>query len=116
MMIKSALYYTNTFSWIFYNASSLKQQSADRHIGTLGYIILIPRHIGTLGYIILIPSQPVYDLSLQCCVLCGEVKHSNCIVIGLIRSGVGPTIYRTLTIAPPMRLNTPLKLQNLYSA
>jgi hypothetical protein len=34
----------------FYSASSLKQQSADRHVATLGHIILIP-------------SQPVFALS-----------------------------------------------------
>jgi hypothetical protein len=27
----------------FYSASSLKQQSADRHVAPLGHIILIPR-------------------------------------------------------------------------
>ena len=34
----------------FYSASSLKQQSADRHVTPLGHIILIP-------------SQPVFALS-----------------------------------------------------
>jgi hypothetical protein len=34
----------------FYSASSLKQQSAGRHVAPLGHIILIP-------------SQPVFDLS-----------------------------------------------------
>jgi hypothetical protein len=34
----------------FYSASSLKQQSADRHVAPLGYIILVP-------------SQPVFALS-----------------------------------------------------
>ena len=34
----------------FYNASSLKQQSAGRHVAPLGHIILIP-------------SQPVFALS-----------------------------------------------------
>ena len=28
----------------FYSASSLKQQSADRHVSPLGHIILIPSH------------------------------------------------------------------------
>ena len=36
----------------FYSVSSLKQQSADRHVATLGSIILIP-------------SQPVFDGSLH---------------------------------------------------
>ena len=34
----------------FYSASSLKQQSADRHVAPLGHIILIP-------------SQPVFAIS-----------------------------------------------------
>jgi hypothetical protein len=34
----------------FYSASSLKQQSADKHVAPLGHIILIP-------------SQPVFALS-----------------------------------------------------
>ena len=42
MMMKSALDQTNTLSWIFYSASSLKQQSAGRHVAPLGQIILIP--------------------------------------------------------------------------
>jgi hypothetical protein len=35
MMMKYALYQTNTFSWDFYSASSLKQQSLDRHVAPL---------------------------------------------------------------------------------
>ena len=34
----------------FYSASSLKQQSAGRHVASLGHIILIP-------------SQPIFDFS-----------------------------------------------------
>ena len=37
------------------SASSLKQQSADRHVAPLGHIILIP-------------SQPVFALTLMLCV------------------------------------------------
>ena len=33
---------TNTLSWIFNSASSLKQQSADRYVAPSGHIILIP--------------------------------------------------------------------------
>jgi hypothetical protein len=37
--------------WLdFYSVSSLQQQSADRHVATLGHIILIP-------------SQPIFALS-----------------------------------------------------
>jgi len=50
MPTRSALFQTNTLRWIFYSASSLKQQSADRHTAPLGHIIQIPR-------------QPVFALS-----------------------------------------------------
>jgi len=40
----------------FYSASSLKQQSAGRHVAPLGHIIMIP-------------SRPVFALSPLCCVL-----------------------------------------------
>jgi hypothetical protein len=50
MMMKSTLYQTNMLSLVFYSASSLKQQSAGRHVAPLGHIILIP-------------SQPVFALS-----------------------------------------------------
>ena len=43
----------------FYGASSLKQQSADRHVAPLGHIILIP-------------SQPVFALSI-----CIKIKKSK---------------------------------------
>ena len=81
----------------FYNTSSLKQQSADRHIAPLGHIILIQ-------------SQPVFDLSPYCCVLSGEATSTIFIVVGLTRQGLEPTIYRTreastLAIKPLMRLN-----------
>jgi hypothetical protein len=46
----------------FYSASSLKQQSADRHVASLGHIILIP-------------SQPVFI---------GEATDNGFIVIGLV--------------------------------
>jgi hypothetical protein len=49
--MRSALYKTKTHSWTFYSvASSLKQQSADRHVTPLRHIIQIP-------------SQPVFALS-----------------------------------------------------
>jgi hypothetical protein len=50
MMMKSTLYQTNMLSLVLYSASSLKQQSAGRHVAPLGHIILIP-------------SQPVFALS-----------------------------------------------------
>jgi hypothetical protein len=43
----------------FYNSSSLKQQSADKHVAPLWHVILIP-------------SQQVFALTLECCVLSEE--------------------------------------------
>jgi len=51
----------------FYSTRSLKQQSAGKHVALLGHIILIP-------------SQPVFDLSPKCCVLCGESTNTDFIV------------------------------------
>ena len=45
----------------FYSASSLKQQSADRHVAPLGHIILIP-------------SQPVFAFLLNAACL-AEKQH-----------------------------------------
>ena len=67
---------------LFYSASSLKQQSADRHVAPIGHIILMP-------------NQPVFALSPQCCVLSEEATNSNFIVFGFTCSGFEPTIYRT---------------------
>ena len=64
----------------FYSASSLKQQSVDRHVAPLGHIILIP-------------SQPVFTLSPYCCMFSGEAKYTNFIVFGLTRSGLKSMIY-----------------------
>ena len=52
VMDGSALYQKKHAELAFYSASSLKQLSADRHVATLGHIILIP-------------SQPVFALSLK---------------------------------------------------
>ena len=61
-----------------YSASSLKQQSADRHVAPLGYVILI--HVAS-----------------------GEATNTNCIVFCLTWPGLEPTIYR-IRVTPPMRL------------
>ena len=53
----------------FYSASSLKQQSAGRHVEPLRHIILIP-------------SIPVFALSLYCCVHSGEA--TNTILLSLL--------------------------------
>jgi len=42
MMMRSAFFLDQHAYLYFYSASSLKQQSADRHIAALGHIILIP--------------------------------------------------------------------------
>ena len=72
-------FYYNTFQlkvifWIdqhaeldFYSASSLKQQSAGRHVAPFWHIILIP-------------SQPDFALSPLCRVLSGEATNTNFIV------------------------------------
>jgi hypothetical protein len=56
----------------FYSASSLKQQSVDRHAALLGHIILIP-------------IQPVFAPSRQRCVLSGEATNTNFVVFDLTR-------------------------------
>jgi hypothetical protein len=50
-----------------HSASSLKQQSASRHVAPLGHIISIL-------------SQAVYALSPLCCLLTGEATNTNFIV------------------------------------
>jgi hypothetical protein len=66
----------------FYSASSLKQQSVDRHGPPLGHIILIP-------------NQPVFALSPYCCMLSGEATNSHFIVFGFTWSELKLTIYHT---------------------
>ena len=74
---------TNTLSCIFYIASSLKQQFANRHVALLGHI--------------LIPSQPIFPLSPQCCLLIREAKKNIFTFFGFTRLWLEPTIYRTRT-------------------
>ena len=66
----------------FYSASSLKQQSAGRHVAPLGLMILIP-------------SQPVFVLSAKCFMLSGDSTNTNSIVFGLNQSVLERTIYHT---------------------
>ena len=71
----------------FYSASSLKQQSADRHVAPLGHIDLIQ-------------SQPVL-LSLHIwCMLSKEVARTNVIVFRLTSTHDLP--YSRSTITPTM--------------
>ena len=65
-----------------YSASSLKQQSAGRHVAPLWHIILIL-------------SQTVFALYSQCCMLSREAINTNFIVFGLMRQRFKPTIYDT---------------------
>jgi hypothetical protein len=66
-------------SWIF-SASSLKQQSADRHIAPLRHIILIPS------------QQSLLFLHNDACL---AEKQRIPILIKLTQSGLKPTIYST---------------------
>ena len=80
------------------SASSLKQQSADRHVASLRHIIMIP-------------SQPVFALTPEWCVLiyilAELATNTNFIVFALTRSGSNPRStalgVSTLTITPSMR-------------
>jgi hypothetical protein len=53
------------------------------------------RHVAPLGHIILIPSQSVFLLFHECCTLSRQSTNTICIVFGLTRSGLEPTIYHT---------------------
>ena len=64
------------------SASYLKQQSVERHVATLGHIILIP-------------SRPVFALSSYCWVLSREATNTNFIVFGLTWPVLEPMIYST---------------------
>jgi hypothetical protein len=48
------------------------------------------RHVASLGHIILIPRQPVFALSPYCCILSREATNTNFIVFDLTRSGLTP--------------------------
>ena len=78
--MRSALYQTNTHSWIFYMASLHKTTDADRHVAPLGHIILILSQPGCSFFLML-------DTQLR--------SNSNFIVFGVTRSGLEPLIYCT---------------------
>jgi hypothetical protein len=63
----------NTFGHMleYYSGSSQKQQSMGMYVTPLGHVILIPR-------------QPVFVLSLLCCVLSADSININVIVFGLL--------------------------------
>ena len=79
MMMRFALNLTNTIN---YSARTLKQQSVDRHVASLGHIILMQ-------------SQPVFAPYAYCCVLNGEVTNIIFTVFGLTRSWLEGTIHCT---------------------
>ena len=90
--MRSSLYYLDQYAYLdLYSASSLKQQSAVRHVAPLGHIILIP-------------SQPVLAISPLCCMLSGEATNTNFIVFGLTPLNPRSTAIEasTLTITPQM--------------
>ena len=65
-----------------YNAISLKQQSACRHVAPLGHIIPIP-------------NSPDFAPYSYCCVISGEATNTNFINLWLTWTWLEPTIYRT---------------------
>ena len=66
----------------FYSVSSLKQQSAGRHVTPLRHIFLIPR-------------QPVFVLTPYCSMLRREAANTNFTAFSLTRLELKPTIYCT---------------------
>ena len=84
----------------FYSASSLKQQSAGRHVATLVHIILIP-------------NQPVF--CSYCCVLTREATDTNCMVFRLDRCSNPRSVAleaSTITITPPIPMRFKRKKTN----
>ena len=88
IIMMSGFYMINILSWIFYSASSLKQQSTGKHVALPQNIFL--RH----------PSLFLLHN--------GEATDTNFTIFGLICAGIEPTIYwhkaSMLTIIPPMQL------------
>ena len=76
--------YIDKMKWMsaqsaFNRSSSLRQKSVGRHLAPLGHNMLIP-------------SQPLFSLTLYCCMLGGEATNTNFIVIGLSRPDPEPMI------------------------
>ena len=89
MMMRSALQQTNTLSWVLYIATSLKQQSADRHVAPLGNIILIPR-------------QPVFTPSFNVAFL---VENQQITILHFWFDAIGARTHDLLHPRPPIRCN-----------
>ena len=82
MMTRPALYQTNTLSWICYSASSLKQQSADRHVASLGQISRFQAN-----------QSLVFFLNAAC--LAEKQQNTNSIVFDFTRPWLELNIYHT---------------------
>jgi len=67
----------HAISYIFYNESSLKQQSAGRYAAPF-----------------VIQSQSVFALTPECYSLSGESRNTKCTVFGSTRPGLESTIYQ----------------------
>ena len=65
MMMRSALYQTNTLSWNFIMLAQLKQDSTERHFAPLGHIILIPIQ-PVCSFCVLNRKQPIPILLSFC--------------------------------------------------
>jgi len=52
-------------------------------------------HVAPLGHVNLILSQPVFVLTPDCCVICGETANANFILFCLTRPRLEATIYCT---------------------
>ena len=79
--MRSAIYQTNTLSRVVvHSASSLKQQSVDKHVAPLEHIILIP-------------SQPTSLSSFY--LMMRAFRRSNKYQFSSLRFGLEPSIYHT---------------------
>jgi hypothetical protein len=87
MMMRSALYQTNTLSWVFIVLSHWN--SSPR--------IAMSSHSDTLSWF-----RANQSLLFLCNAARRVEKQHIPILFGSIRSGLEPTIYRTLTITPPI--------------
>jgi hypothetical protein len=53
----------------FYSASSLKQQSVDRHVAPLGHIIMIPSQLSLCSYSVMLRAYKLWFGMLCICIL-----------------------------------------------
>jgi hypothetical protein len=67
--------YIECFQYPCNSASTLSQQSTDRHVAQLGNIILLQ-------------SQSLYAFTFFCCMLSREAANTHFILFGLTRNGI----------------------------